>query len=200
MFSRGNDRIRADRKRHCGCSGARFESLFDDLERRLVLANSSVAIEAAISEVLVEYDPQANVQVRAANRFNGDLGLVRELNGANRSAMGFGVMEVVRISPGANLEQAIRWLSDQPGVKYAEPNQKITAAAVSNDPEYVSGNLWATYGTDSPEPVGPAGTTNPFGTAAENVWNAGNTGSAAVYVGIVDEGVDISHPDLAANI
>jgi subtilisin family serine protease len=56
------------------------------------------------------------------------------------------------------------------------------------------------YGDDLPSSSGPAGTTNAFGSQAETAWNAGYTGSKSVVVGIVDEGFDISHPDLAANV
>ncbi len=41
---------------------------------------------------------------------------------------------------------------------------------------------------------------NPFGSGADEAWAAGAVGSKAVYVGIVDEGVQIDHPDLVDNI
>ena len=42
--------------------------------------------------------------------------------------------------------------------------------------------------------------TNSFGTRASAAWAAGHTGSKAVYVGVIDEGVEWQHPDLATNM
>ena len=41
---------------------------------------------------------------------------------------------------------------------------------------------------------------NAFGSQADEAWAAGHTGSRNVYVGITDTGVQITHPDLDANI
>jgi subtilisin family serine protease len=97
------------------------------------------------------------------------------------------------------VEEAIRRLERNPNVRFAEPNWKYNAAAVSNDTYYTSGQLWGMYGDDLPTAVGPAGTTNQYGSQAEKAWNDGFTGSSNVYVGIIDEGFQYAHPDLAAN-
>jgi subtilisin family serine protease len=41
---------------------------------------------------------------------------------------------------------------------------------------------------------------NEFGSQAGEAWAAGNVGSDAVYVAVLDEGIDINHPDLTPNI
>jgi len=48
--------------------------------------------------------------------------------------------------------------------------------------------------------VGPSGTTNQYGTQAEEAWNAGHIGSNSVYVGVIDEGIQFTHPDIDANV
>jgi subtilisin family serine protease len=74
-----------------------------------------------------------------------------------------------------------------------EPNWIVTHQAEANDPYYTGGNLWGTYGNAT----SPA---NQYGSQAGEAWAAGNTGSPDVVVGVIDEGIDISHPDLANNI
>ncbi|MFM8634476.1 MAG: hypothetical protein ACKOEX_06660 [Planctomycetia bacterium] len=52
-------------------------------------------------------------------------------------------------------------MSNRPGVVFAEPNWKVSASAVSNDPYYTtSSRLWGMYGDDAPSASGPSGTTN----------------------------------------
>jgi subtilisin family serine protease len=102
------------------------------------------------------------------------------------------------------VETAVRVLNNLPGVEFAEPNWIATPQAISNDPLYLDGSLWGMYGDDLqdsvPSPIGPTGTTNPYGTQAEKAWDAGFIGSRDVYVGIIDGGIHYDHEDLAANI
>ncbi len=107
---------------------------------------------------------------------------------------------LLRIETPLAVEEAIRRLQRDPNVAFAEPNWIVTADAASNDPYYTAGNLWGMYGDDQPSSSGPGGTTNAFGSQAEDAWAAGATGSRAVFVGIVDEGVAFGHPELAANV
>lgn len=77
-------------------------------------------------------------------------------------------------------------------VVYAEPNYIYKHDATSNDTYYTNGSLWGMYGSSTSP-------SNQYGSNAAAAWNAGYTGSSSVYVGIIDEGADYNHEDLAAN-
>ena len=151
-------------------------------------------------EILVQFSMDTNVQQRALDRYNLNVQLKDEILGAQRLNMGDGAMELIKLPAGISSEKALAWYKSQPGVVFAEPNYHVTATAVSNDPYYTSGQLWGMEGSDSPTAVGPAGTTNTYGINAEAAWNDGQTGSKSIFVGIVDTGIQITHPDIADNI
>lgn len=111
---------------------------------------------------------------------------------------GDGELELLR-GP-ADVLASVSRLKNHPFVAYAEPNWVYSHQAVSNDPYYTNGYLWDMYSDDSPSSVGPTGTTNQYGSQAEEAWAAGYTGSKTVYVGIIDEGIQFTHPDLNANV
>ena len=100
----------------------------------------------------------------------------------------------VRMKPprGISVELALKRLRRQADILYAEPDYRVEPALVANDTYYANGSLWGMYG-DAGVPA------NAFGSAAGSRAN-GHTGSSQVYVGIVDQGVQYNHPDLAANV
>jgi subtilisin family serine protease len=71
-------------------------------------------------------------------------------------------------------------------ILYAEPNYIYQHDAVSADPYFTNGSLWGMNGT--------------YGCNAATAWAAGHTGSTNVVVGIIDEGVQFTHPDLAGQV
>jgi hypothetical protein len=85
---------------------------------------------------------------------------------------------------------AIEALRSDPDVVYAEPNWIYTHQAASTDPYFTNTSLWGMYGDGST----PA---NQYGSQAAEAWAAGHTGSASVFVGIIDEGIQFDHPDLS---
>ncbi len=109
---------------------------------------------------------------------------------------------VYRLKVPGGTTGAIQALSKNPNVAFAEPNYRVTktAAVATNDPYYTGGSLWGMSSDDSPTVYGPSGTTNAFGSGAEEAWGQGYTGSRNVVVAVLDEGIQITHPDLAANI
>jgi subtilisin family serine protease len=109
------------------------------------------------------------------------------------------VLDIVGVPDDGSLETALSLYARCPGVRFVEPDRRLGLAAMSNDPLYTTGALWGMYGGDQPTSVGPIGTSNPFGSQTEAAWAAGHTGSRSVCIGIVDQGVDFSHPDLIAN-
>jgi subtilisin family serine protease/subtilisin-like proprotein convertase family protein len=147
-------------------------------------------------ELLVQYKPQTSSQIRGMNRYAFGVDLKREI----RSSSASGVLELIQFPTSVSVESARAWFSRQPDVAFAEPDYLYSTSAVSNDPYYTSGQLWGMYGDDTPTPVGPAGTTNAYGIAAEKAWNEGVTGSKSIYVGILDTGAQVDHPDLVNNI
>lgn len=110
---------------------------------------------------------------------------------------GIGRGDLVRVRyPQAELPsqaEAMRRIQEDPAVDFAEPNWIYTHQATSNDPYYTTGSLWGMYGDTS----SPA---NQYGSQAGEGWAANKIGSSTVYVGVIDEGIQIDHPDLQANV
>jgi thermitase len=143
-------------------------------------------------EVLVQFKPGAREadKQRARGRVGAELDEVI-VAAANRSD-GKGDLQLVRLPGGLAVAAAVRGLQADAAVEFAEPNWVYFHEA-SNDPYYTSGSLWGMYG-DATTPA------NQFGSQAAEAWAANHTGSHSVYVGVIDEGIQFTHPDLAANV
>lgn len=101
--------------------------------------------------------------------------------------------EVVDMPTIVSVNAAVSTLSQDPKVAYVEPDYIVSAQYVSDDIYYLSNNLWGMYGaTTSPS--------NIYGTQASLAWGAGYIGSNDIIVGIVDQGIDLQHEELASNI
>ncbi len=88
---------------------------------------------------------------------------------------------------------AVGLLKKLGSVEYAEPNYIYTTDVIANDTYYANSSLWGMYSASTSP-------TNQYGCGAAAAWSAGHTGSANIYVGIIDEGYMLTHEDLAANV
>ncbi|OFZ04196.1 MAG: hypothetical protein A2070_01705 [Bdellovibrionales bacterium GWC1_52_8] len=109
----------------------------------------------------------------------------------------------VSLASDSLLDAAIRALRLDPSVAAAEPNiifhtfEDQTPGQTPNDPDF--GKLWGMKNTGQPDATGQVGRAG----ADINVlplWNQGFTGNRKVLVGVIDTGVDWTHPDLIENI
>lgn len=92
---------------------------------------------------------------------------------------------------GLTVEEAIARYEHDQNVEFIEPNYIVRASELPNDPMF--GQLWGLENT------GQSGATPGADIRALSAWDV-FTGSSAVVVGVIDTGVDYTHPDLAANI
>ncbi len=88
-------------------------------------------------------------------------------------------LRLVSVSPDATMK-AVEAFKTQAGVIYAEPDYLTQTELTPNDPNF--GSQYGLTRIDAP-----------------NAWNT-TTGSNNIVVGVIDEGIDIVHEDLAANI
>jgi subtilisin family serine protease len=93
-------------------------------------------------------------------------------------------LRLARLSEGETLA-AVAALREQPDVLYAEPNYILKADVTPNDTHFVA-NRQASMNT-----IG-----------APTAWNTktGSSGASQIVVGVIDQGIDINHLDLQANI
>lgn len=144
-------------------------------------------------EVIVQFTEQSTETQRAEARRIVSASRKEGLSDRSQRMFAHGGLELLSIGNGFRVEAAIQALRNHPSVMFAEPNWILTTQAVSNDPIFNNGQLWGMYSSSS----SPA---NSFGSQAARAWEGGFTGSRNVVVAVVDEGIDIGHPDLAQNI
>jgi alpha-tubulin suppressor-like RCC1 family protein/subtilisin family serine protease len=99
-------------------------------------------------------------------------------------------LRVARVDSRETLK-AIEALRARPDVIYAEPNLVRRRAVAPNDARY--SEMWNLKNT------GQGGGSAGRDIKAEQAWDI-TTGSRSIVVGVVDEGIDINHPDLKDNI
>src|ERR1044072_8657469 len=95
---------------------------------------------------------------------------------------------LVQLDGTLSIEEAIREAESDPRVEFAEPNI-ILAPSETIPNDVLFNNMWALHNTAI---IGAD-------IAATRAWDL-TTGSNNVVVAVTDTGVDIQHPDLAANI
>src|SRR5215207_5356710 len=143
-------------------------------------------------EILIQFKPGAtDLDIVSARNSVGAL-TRKQLKRAARAAAK-GELELATLQSGLSVEDAVQIIQAHPAVAFAEPNWVVTHQSASTDTYYTNGNLWGMYG----DATAPA---NVYGSQAGEAWAAGHTGSSSVYVGVIDEGIDYEHIDLAANV
>lgn len=113
--------------------------------------------------------------------------------GRVKSAMenaGLDRLYIATLEGGQSPLDAVESLRGDALVEYAEPDYTVTAAVLPNDPFF--GNLWGMHNT------GQTGGTADADVDAPAAWDT-VTGSPMV-VGLIDSGVDYTHPDLAGAV
>ncbi len=150
------------------------------------------SLEFIPGEILVRYrSEKAAKRQPLAQTLHDRLG--RGIQLTVSEAKGVNIVEglrVARVAPQDTL-QAVNALKSLPEVLYAEPNYVLRKQVVPNDPRF-------------PEMYNLRNTGQSGGTAgvdidAEPAWGI-TTGNRSIVVGVIDEGIDVNHPDLANNI
>src|SRR5919198_31195 len=145
----------------------------------------------APDEVIIQFRPGVSDADKAAARSRANA--TRKELIAAAGGGGRGELELAGVPPGLAVAAAARSLESHPAVAFAQPNWIYTLDETSNDPYYTNDSLWGMYG-DATSPA------NQYGSQAGEAWAAGYTGSGDVYVGVIDQGIQYTHPDLDANI
>jgi serine protease len=126
---------------------------------------------AVAREVLVKFRAGARATLRMDLAAEHGIGQMRELGVGGVVAMRSGSESAARL---------IEELSSEPDVLYAEPNYMVKALDTPDDPLFPE--QWDLPNID-----------------AAPAWDI-TTGSRANVVGVVDTGIDYTHPDLKANV
>ena len=156
-------------------------------------ASSAAAAAAPADELVVGYVPGTTPAERERARGRAAAALAERVVAAASDRT---EVELVRLPQGKARDRAVAELLGDPAVAYAEPNWTMSHQAVATDPIFTGNrtqDLWGMYG-DASSPA------NQYGSQAAEAWAAGRTGSAGVYVGVIDEGIQLDHPDLAGQV
>ncbi|WP_396267395.1 S8 family peptidase [Ideonella sp.] len=142
------------------------------------------------SELIVQFKPGMRLEnVQQSMRGLG-LSSIKTLRSMARGAKA--ELHVVKLPANFSVPEAIQWLRANDAIDFAEPNWIVTTQAAPTDPYYTNGSLWGYYGDTSPTHQ------NQFGSQAGEAFDAGKKCKKGVVIGVIDEGVMNTHPDLKA--
>lgn len=148
-------------------------------------AHAAPAVEQVPGQYLIKYNPSVrSAKVKA--EIQGALG-VRVIREHQRS----GTLLVEQTTRSPLNESYVKQLLASGKVAYIEPNAIVHALAVPNDQKF--SQLWGLNN------VAQTGGTADADIDAPEAWSL-TTGDETEVVGIIDTGIDVNHPDLAANI
>jgi subtilisin family serine protease len=143
-------------------------------------ANIVAGADYVPGEVLVRFRSDAAAKTASAVsmplRAEGGGDAIFEYFGGSDLVPG---LRLAKVDPARTLE-AVAELAARPDVLYAEPNYLWRTKRTPNDPQF--GQMYGMNKINAPV-----------------AWNT-TTGSKSVVVGVIDEGVDVNHPDLKPNI
>ena len=88
-------------------------------------------------------------------------------------------------------KEALEKLKNHPAIKYAEPDYIVKASVIPDDTRF--DEMWGLNNT------GQTGGTEDVDIDAPEAWEI-STGDSDIVVGVIDSGVDHTHPDLATNM
>ncbi|MCD9024089.1 S8 family serine peptidase [Cohnella silvisoli] len=169
-----------------------FTTLFFDYSA--LAAQNPQAAKAAPrhkTELIVKYKSGAKSQnINAAIKTKLKLEKLESKHKSKKNRV-----EVLQIADGDNLDQTIAELKKDPNVEYAQPNYLLYASELPQDARFEEQWGLLNNGQNIGFQAGSAG----VDIDAVNAWNV-TTGSSSVLVGVLDTGIDMTHPDLAANI
>lgn len=100
-------------------------------------------------------------------------------------------VNVVDLPNDLSVREGIEVYEDNPEIEYAEPDFILEPSAMPNDTDYNK-----LYGLNN---TGQTGGISDADINAPEAWNV-TTGKSSTVVAVIDEGVDINHPDLNDNL
>jgi subtilisin family serine protease len=153
---------------------------------------SALRPAAVPGELIVEYERSLSGHQRRA---------VLATAGARLAARTGPRSALVRLGDGATQNEVMARLEAQPGVANVESNLVRYLSEVPNDPSFAS--QWGLHNVGQAHPMSGSSRTK-VGTLGADIkitsaWDT-TQGSEDTVIAILDSGVDITHPDLAANL